>query len=180
MRVDEEDELGVGGGGGEITYGAVMVEALPEGCIANIISLTTPPDACRLLSVSRCFRSVAESDTVWSMFLPPEIPTILSHSGPDVHNCRSKSKEFYLALCDNPVLIDDGKMRASPAETKAEGAIDDRRRTAAAMRLCICVVARERGPAHEDDDVSSLGGATREETALDGGDRSSRERGGRR
>ncbi|KAL6190298.1 hypothetical protein ACLB2K_036696 [Fragaria x ananassa] len=52
MRVDEEGERG----GREITYGAVTVEALPEGFIANIISLTTPPDGCRLSSVSRSFR----------------------------------------------------------------------------------------------------------------------------
>ncbi|PRQ41605.1 putative phloem protein [Rosa chinensis] len=115
MRNDEED--GRGGGGGGITCGAVTVgldlQALPEGCIANVISLTTPPDACRLSSVSRSFRSAAESDSVWSRFLPPEIPTILSHSGPHAPSCRSKSKEFYLALCDNPVLIDDGKMSFS-------------------------------------------------------------------
>ncbi|KAM5561814.1 putative F-box protein PP2-B12 [Rosa sericea] len=114
MRNYEED--GRGGGGG-ITCGAATVEldlqALPEGCIANVISLTTPPDACRLSSVSRSFRSAAESDAVWSRFLPPEIPTILSHSGPHAPNCRSKSKEFYLALCDNPVLIDEGKMSFS-------------------------------------------------------------------
>ncbi|XP_062003689.1 putative F-box protein PP2-B12 [Rosa rugosa] len=111
MRNDEED------GRGGITCGAVTVELdlqdLPEGCIANVISLTTPPDACRLSSVSRSFRSAAESDAVWSRFLPPEIPTILSHSGPHAPSCRSKSKEFYLALCDNPVLIDDGKMSFS-------------------------------------------------------------------
>ncbi|XP_062084245.1 putative F-box protein PP2-B8 [Humulus lupulus] len=37
----------------------------PEGCIADIISFTTPRDACRLCSVSTTFRSAAESDTVW-------------------------------------------------------------------------------------------------------------------
>ncbi|XP_050382068.1 putative F-box protein PP2-B12 isoform X2 [Argentina anserina] len=107
MRNDEGNEQ----------RGAVTVEldlqALPEGCIANVISLTTPPDACRLSSVSRSFRSAAESDAVWSKFLPPEIPTILSHTAADAPSCRSKSKEFYLALCDHPVLIDDGKLSFS-------------------------------------------------------------------
>ncbi|XP_004302127.1 PREDICTED: putative F-box protein PP2-B12 isoform X2 [Fragaria vesca subsp. vesca] len=113
MRNDEDDDQG----GGGITCGAVTVELdlqdLPEGCIANVISLTTPPDACRLSSVSRSFRSAAESDAVWSKFLPPDIPTNLSHSGPDAPNCRSKSKELYLALCHDPVLIDEGKMSFS-------------------------------------------------------------------
>lgn len=93
---------------GTATATAVLdLQALPEACIACVISLTTPPDACRLSSVSRTFRSAAESDAVWSKFLPPEIPAILS---PHALNCRSKSKEFYLALCDQPVLIDEGKM----------------------------------------------------------------------
>ena len=71
-------------------------------------------DACRLSLVSRGFRSAAESDAVWSKFLPSEIPTLLSLSGPDAPNFRSKSKELYLALCENPVLIDEGRMVSFP------------------------------------------------------------------
>ncbi|XP_062010957.1 F-box protein PP2-B10-like [Rosa rugosa] len=85
------------------------LQALPEGCIANIISFTTPRDACRLSSLSRIFMSAAESDTIWFKFIPPEI-----HSPLSPLYCLSKSKkELYLALCDSPALIDEGKMSLS-------------------------------------------------------------------
>ncbi|KAM1160697.1 hypothetical protein ACFX19_034275 [Malus domestica] len=69
------------------------LEALPEGCKATVASLTTPPDACRLSTVSRGFRSAADLDAVWDSW-------------------KSK-KEIFLSLCDNPVLIDQGKMSFS-------------------------------------------------------------------
>ncbi|XP_009379693.3 F-box protein PP2-B10-like [Pyrus x bretschneideri] len=78
------------------------LQALPEGCIANVVSLTTPPDACRFSAVSRSFMSAAKSDAVWDKFLPHDIPSILPHF--------SSKKELYLTLCENPVLLDDGKM----------------------------------------------------------------------
>nr|AEJ72554.1 putative vacuolar protein sorting [Malus domestica] len=46
------------------------LQALPEGCIANVVSLTTPPDACRFSAVSRSFMSATESNAVWDKFLP--------------------------------------------------------------------------------------------------------------
>nr|XP_011457321.1 PREDICTED: F-box protein PP2-B11-like [Fragaria vesca subsp. vesca] len=80
------------------------LQALPEGCIANIISFTTPRDACRLSSVSKIFRSAAECDTVWDKFLPTDIRTIISCSvsSSSVSWIKSK-KELYLRLCDNPI-----------------------------------------------------------------------------
>jgi len=45
-------------------------EGLPEGCIADILSCTTPTDACRLSLVSKLFHSAAESDALWERFLP--------------------------------------------------------------------------------------------------------------
>ncbi|KAH0994535.1 hypothetical protein GBA52_018399 [Prunus armeniaca] len=127
--------VGVGVSGGEeqeegrISCGTVMVDRidlqnLPEGCIANVVSLTTPRDACRLSSVSRSFKSASESDAVWDRFIPPETHTILSLQSPSssvssspsspssTSNSKSK-KELYLTLCDNPVLIDQGKMSFS-------------------------------------------------------------------
>ncbi|RXH82539.1 hypothetical protein DVH24_036880 [Malus domestica] len=98
------------------------LQALPEGCIATVVSLTTPRDAGTLSSVSRSFRSAAESDTVWDRFLPPDIHTILSSSSPSmsVHpphvspsSASKTKKELYLALCDNPVLIEQGKLSFS-------------------------------------------------------------------
>ncbi|KAM1039123.1 hypothetical protein ACFX13_034444 [Malus domestica] len=106
---------------------AMDLEALPEGCKATVASLTTPPDACRLSAVSRGFRSAAESDAVWDRFLPPDVYTILgkssvqpqSPSSLPVPPCSSSSsswkskKGLFLSLCDNPVLIDHGKMSFS-------------------------------------------------------------------
>jgi len=84
-------------------------EALPEGCIANILSRTTPLDACRLSLVSKIFRSAAESDTVWDRFLPSDYHSIISQSSPPLPNYPSK-KSLYLALSDRPIIIDQGKM----------------------------------------------------------------------
>ncbi|KAM5571277.1 hypothetical protein ABKV19_011737 [Rosa sericea] len=96
----------------------IMQVAFPEECIANIISLTTPADACRLSSISWSFRDAAESDRTWENFISPDIHRILSQStsssATSVDPAKSKSKkEFYLNLCDNPVLIDNGKMSFS-------------------------------------------------------------------
>ena len=43
---------------------------LLEGCVAHVLALTSPRDACRYAAVSLCFRDAAESDTVWARFLP--------------------------------------------------------------------------------------------------------------
>ncbi|XP_021800808.1 putative F-box protein PP2-B12 [Prunus avium] len=136
----KKTDVGVGVGGGEkeeegrISCGTVTVDHidlqnLPEGCIANVVSLTTPRDACRLSSVSRSFKSASDSDAVWDRFIPPETHTILSAQSPSssvfssplypsshssTSNSNSKSKkELYLTLCDNPVLIEQGKMSFS-------------------------------------------------------------------
>ncbi|KAK9905314.1 hypothetical protein M0R45_000288 [Rubus argutus] len=92
---------------------------LPEGCKATIISFTSPQDACRLSSVSRNFKSAAESDTAWGKFLPPEMYTILSQSSAPELAARSK-KEIYFALCDNPVLIHQGRMSFSLDKRKGK------------------------------------------------------------
>ncbi|KAM5561649.1 putative F-box protein PP2-B12 [Rosa sericea] len=89
------------------------LQQLPEGCIANIVSLTTPEDACRLSVLSKNFKSAAESDAVWDKFLPPETPTILSQSGESGLLAAKSKKELYLALCNKPVLINDGKLSFS-------------------------------------------------------------------
>ncbi|KAF8036178.1 hypothetical protein BT93_C2013 [Corymbia citriodora subsp. variegata] len=76
---------------------------LPEGCIARVISFTSPPDACRLASVSSIFKSACDSDAVWASFLPPDWRPMVSRSA-------SSLKELYFSLCDHPVLVGDGKM----------------------------------------------------------------------
>ncbi|KAH9734547.1 F-box protein [Citrus sinensis] len=85
------------------------MELLPEGCIANAISFTTPRDACRLSSVSAIFKLAAESDAVWESFLPPDYSTLLSSSSSSSSLRSSSKKELYFSLCHNPILIDEGK-----------------------------------------------------------------------
>jgi len=82
-------------------------EDLAEGCIANVLSRTTPVDAGRLSLVSKTFLSAADSDAVWSRFLPSDIDSIISQS-PALANAPSK-KALYLALSDQPIIIHNGK-----------------------------------------------------------------------
>ncbi|KAL3736712.1 hypothetical protein ACJRO7_025625 [Eucalyptus globulus] len=81
--------------------------ALPEGCIATVVSFTSPPDACRLASVSSIFKSACDSDAVWASFLPPDWLPMVSRSA-------SSLKELYFSLCDDPVLVGDGTMVSLP------------------------------------------------------------------
>ncbi|KAJ4968863.1 hypothetical protein NE237_015564 [Protea cynaroides] len=81
---------------------------LPEGCISNILSLTSPRDACRSSVVSSVFRSSLDSDSVWERFLPSDYQQILSSSISPSPFVFSSKKELYLHLCNNPVLIDNG------------------------------------------------------------------------
>ncbi|KAK4478277.1 hypothetical protein RD792_017564, partial [Penstemon davidsonii] len=81
---------------------------LPEGCIANILSFTSPKDACRFEAVSFGFKSAADSDTVWERFLPPDYQNILVRSSSPV--TYSSKKELFFRLCDSPLLLDEGKL----------------------------------------------------------------------
>uniref|UniRef100_A0A7N0T8H4 F-box domain-containing protein n=1 Tax=Kalanchoe fedtschenkoi TaxID=63787 RepID=A0A7N0T8H4_KALFE len=80
---------------------------LPEGCVANIISLTTPPDACRLALVSNMFRSAADSDAVWERFLPRDYHEVIDATAA----CQLlglPKKQMFLRLSDIPLLIHGG------------------------------------------------------------------------
>ncbi|KAM0875383.1 hypothetical protein ACQ4PT_036788 [Festuca glaucescens] len=101
---------------------------LPEACVAHVLALTSPRDACRAAAVSPCFRDAAGSDTVWARFLPPDYPAILQlHQAPAPRLLLSRpgtkeasvpvassppatKKEAYLGLTDVAVLADDGGM----------------------------------------------------------------------
>lgn len=95
----EEDEAGG-------VEGSISV--LPEGCISEILSLTSPGDASRASAISVGFKLAADSDAVWQRFLPPDYPEIIARSvSPVVFDTK---KELYFLLCDSPILIDGGKL----------------------------------------------------------------------
>ncbi|KAM7488531.1 hypothetical protein LguiB_026015 [Lonicera macranthoides] len=81
---------------------------LPEDCISNIISRTSPRDACRACSISLAFKSAADSDIVWEQFLPTDYPEILSGSAAPV--VFSTKKELYIRLSHSHLPLDGGKM----------------------------------------------------------------------
>ncbi|KAF3668702.1 putative F-box protein-like isoform X2 [Capsicum annuum] len=81
---------------------------LPEGCISEIISFTTPADAIRSSVISRGFKSAAESDIVWDKFLPSDHQQIVSRSvAPVVFDSK---KDLYFRLSESPILLDEGKL----------------------------------------------------------------------
>lgn len=97
--------MGQNHGGGEIVFpGPSPFDGLPEDCISNIISFTSPRDACVAASVSKTFESAVNSDNVWEKFLPPDYSSLIPPS-----RVFASKKDLYLALCHNPVLIEDGK-----------------------------------------------------------------------
>lgn len=84
---------------------------LPEGCLSEILSFTSPVDTVRLSVSSRGFNSAAESDVVWEKFLPSDYQHIISKSN-DLLGFSSK-KELYFSLCDSPILTHGGKLSFS-------------------------------------------------------------------
>uniref|UniRef100_A0A0D9X4D3 F-box domain-containing protein n=1 Tax=Leersia perrieri TaxID=77586 RepID=A0A0D9X4D3_9ORYZ len=99
--------------GGEVAAEETGVGELPEACLADVIALTSPRDACRLAAVSPSFRAAAESDVVWERFLPPDYRAIMPSPSPaagDGGKRRRMKKGVYLGLCDKPVPVDDGTM----------------------------------------------------------------------
>ncbi|KAL2941200.1 putative F-box protein PP2-B12 [Bienertia sinuspersici] len=100
---------------GEILYD-IDFYVLPEGCIAAVVSFTGPRDACRFSSISKVFKSAADSDAVWEHFLPSDYRDILARSsdGSALSLLDSLSKkDLFLRLADTPLLIDDGDMSFS-------------------------------------------------------------------
>lgn len=96
---------------GRVVGGVPLNIDLPEGCVANVLSLTTPQDVCRLSAVSPIFKSAAESDDVWQRFLPNDLESILSTAldGSLLLSSASSKKEVYFSLCDNPIIVDHGR-----------------------------------------------------------------------
>ncbi|KAK6138559.1 hypothetical protein DH2020_027696 [Rehmannia glutinosa] len=88
---------------------------LPEECISEILSLTSTLDASRSSTTSKAFKSAAESNNVWERFLPQNWQEILSRSVSPVK--YASKKDLYFSLCDNPILIDGGKMVAKLRST---------------------------------------------------------------
>ncbi|XP_022756203.1 F-box protein At2g02240-like [Durio zibethinus] len=93
--------------------GAISLNELPEGCIAEILSATTPADVCRFSRLSSTFRSAAASDSVWDSFLPSDYQTILSascaHQADSSSLTFSSKKHLFFYLSHNPILVDEGK-----------------------------------------------------------------------
>ncbi|KAL3523400.1 hypothetical protein ACH5RR_016234 [Cinchona calisaya] len=106
MAVEMNDQAN----GAVAVAGGIDLYELPEGCIANALSLTSPRDACRLSLVASTFRSAAQSDDVWERFLPPDYRDVLGRSAEGIKLLRSSmsKKELYVRLCDEPILIDNG------------------------------------------------------------------------
>ncbi|KAG6740257.1 hypothetical protein POTOM_055697 [Populus tomentosa] len=98
----------------EIRSGELHLNELPEGCIANVLSFTAPLDVARLSAVSPMFKSAAISDVVWERFLPSDLESVLSTSpdGSLLLASVSSKRELYFSLCDNPILVDNGRKTA--------------------------------------------------------------------
>ncbi|MCL7035448.1 hypothetical protein MKW94_025337 [Papaver nudicaule] len=125
--------------------GISNINNLPEGCISDILSLTSPTDACRSSIVSTLFKSAADSDVLWEKFLPADYQEIISRAFPPL-SCATSStspvnfyskKELYHRLCVNPILIDGG-LKSFQLE-KCTG------------KKCIMLGAKELGIAWGDD-----------------------------
>ncbi|KAG6495052.1 hypothetical protein ZIOFF_042843 [Zingiber officinale] len=93
-----------------------MEEVLPQGCIAHALSFTSPRDACRASAVSTTLLSAAASDAVWDRFLPVDLQSVLARADRPV-DCCSK-RDLFFRLCDEPVLVDGGKMSTETAATR--------------------------------------------------------------
>uniref|UniRef100_A0A1J3I971 F-box protein PP2-B13 n=1 Tax=Noccaea caerulescens TaxID=107243 RepID=A0A1J3I971_NOCCA len=80
---------------------------LPEACVANILSLTSPADTFSSSAVSSVFWLAGDSDFVWEKFLPADYKSLISQST-ELHRSFSSKKEIYRCFCDS-ILIDNAR-----------------------------------------------------------------------
>ncbi|KAF8691706.1 hypothetical protein HU200_040092 [Digitaria exilis] len=83
----------------EASSGTCEVARLPEEILSALLALTTPRDACRA--------AAADSDAVWSRFMPRDLSPLTDDSELSGGSASSEKGRF-LRLCDRPVLLADG------------------------------------------------------------------------
>ncbi|KAL7201967.1 hypothetical protein ACSBR1_033620 [Camellia fascicularis] len=91
--------------------GGAMIDLLSEGCIANVVSLMSTRDACRLSLVASLFRLEAESNGVWETFPPSDYKDFIRRavdSSSFLGLLFTSKKQLYLWLFDNSLIIDNG------------------------------------------------------------------------
>ncbi|KAD5960443.1 hypothetical protein E3N88_11915 [Mikania micrantha] len=87
---------------------ASSIWVLPEGRISEILSLTSPRDACRAATISKTFNLAADSDAVWERFLPPDYRDVIATAvSPVVFESK---KQLYHQLSASYILLDRGNL----------------------------------------------------------------------
>lgn len=82
---------------------ASSITALPEVCLSEILSLTSPRDVCRAACISKGFNSTADSDAVWERFLPSDYREVIAGAvSPLLFDSK---KQLYLYLSDSHILL---------------------------------------------------------------------------
>ncbi|CAH1436327.1 unnamed protein product [Lactuca virosa] len=89
---------------------AASISVLPEGCLSEILSLTSPRDVCRAASISKGFNIAADSDPVWERFLPPDYREIIGRAVSPVVVFGSK-KQLYFFLSDSHIILHRGYLK---------------------------------------------------------------------
>ncbi|XAR62775.1 hypothetical protein NMG60_11017646 [Bertholletia excelsa] len=82
--------------------------SLPDDCVSEILSLTSPHDVGQMSTISWEIRTIVDSNIVWERFLPSYYHQIVSRSVSPVS--FSTKKELFLRLSDTPLLLDQGHL----------------------------------------------------------------------
>lgn len=79
------------------------IEGLPEELLTEVIARTSPQDACRAAAVSPpALRATADSDVVWSRFLPRDLPRLAEN---EIPSAPLSSKGLFQRLAVQPALL---------------------------------------------------------------------------
>lgn len=79
------------------------IEGLPEELLTEVIARTSPQDACRAAAVSPpALRAAADSDVVWSRFLPRDLPRLAEN---EIPSAPLSSKGLFQRLAVQPALL---------------------------------------------------------------------------
>ncbi|PAN08870.1 hypothetical protein PAHAL_1G441500 [Panicum hallii] len=90
--------------------GTCEITRLPEELLSAALALTTPRDACSAAVVSRDLRAAADSDAVWSRFVPHDLPSLADGEFCDPAPASAKGRFLRLSDSHRPLLLADGLM----------------------------------------------------------------------